>query len=703
VRPASADDHDGVTGESISRTLILGIDAHGTIMQCGQHAPGAGEPAPQDILGTHISTLLADCGEQHEQALDSLLHAVRARQERTSMLCVKAEQDATRDAVVTVKPMWTKADEPLALMLIRVALPAVQRFSDPALMRRAMLDDALTRVGGTLDFDQVARELVNVVVPAFANAAGVLLLESVVGADELAPTLPDGSAVLRRLAVAADDDNPDWHSAFPTGEILTYPPSTPYTRCMRTGRPVLEPHFEQPDADRLARAWRRKPVSDLLADVSMVLLPLAARDGSPLGFIVCTRMPDFRRFDAYDVEIGTEFSARASIFIENARKYSRERATALTLQRSLLPTRLTTPSTVEVRHRYLPGSKLIEVGGDWYESIALPGARVALVVGDVAGHGVRAAITMGRLRTALHTLAALEMRPTEALQQLDELMTELGQREPHFATCVYAVYDATTGTCEVASAGHLPPLLLGPEGSEFLTVPPAPPLGVSTGTIESREFTVADGSLFVLYTDGLVENRGQDLDDGLSRLQSVFGPEALHRPLEELAKLTLDGAYSDHYRDDIALLIARLSRIPEDHVASWKLTAEPEAVRRARSLVRERLRDWQLEQLTFTTELLVSELITNAYWHATGRIELRLLKEKCLTVEVHDDSAALPRLRNTGEEDENGRGLQIVSRLAQRWGTRRTAAGKVVWCEQPLPGGDEDELIPAWPGEELHR
>lgn len=701
MRPASADERGGPASESISRTLILGIDADGTIVQCGQHAPGAGEPAPQDVLGTHIGTLLAD-PQDHEQTLQQLLDAVRTRQERTNMLSIKADNGATREAVVTVKPMWSKDDEPQALMLIRVALPAVQRFSDPGLMRRAMLDEALTRVGGTLDFDQVARELVDVVVPAFCNAAGVLVLESIVGSDEIAPSLPDGSAVLRRLAVATDDDNPAWFSAFPTGEILTYPPATPYTRCMRTGRPVLEPHFERPAADRLARAWRRKPVSDLLGDVSMALLPLAAR-GSPLGFIVCIRNAGYRRFDAYDVEIGMEFAARASIFIENARRYSRERATALTLQRSLLPTRLSAPSTVEVRHRYLPGSKLIEVGGDWYESIALPGARVALVVGDVAGHGVRAAITMGRLRTALHTLAALELRPTEALQQLDELMAEVGQREPHFATCVYAVYDATTGTCEVASAGHLPPLLLRPDGkNEFLDVPPAPPLGVGGGTIESREFTVDDGSLFVLYTDGLVENRGRDIDDGLSRLRGVFGAEALGRPLEELAKSTLDGAYSDHYRDDIALLIARLRRVPEDHVATWELTAEPEAVRRGRALVREQLRAWDLEEMTFTTELLVSELITNAYWHATGRIELRLLMEKTLTCEVHDDSGALPRLRNTDEDDENGRGLQIVSRLAQRWGTRRTTGGKVVWCEQALPGSEET-FAPTWPGEELHR
>ncbi len=215
----------------------------------------------------------------------------------------------------------------------------------------------------------------------------------------------------------------------------------------------------------------------LLSGVSMLLLPLVARDAL-LGFFVCIREVGYRRFDAYDTEIGMEFASRAAIFMDSARRYSRERATALTLQRSMLPTGLSAPSSVEVKHRYLPGSKLIEVGGDWYESIALPGGRVALVVGDVAGHGVRAAVTMGRLRTAIHTLAMLELPPAETLQQLDELMQELGAREPHFATCVYAIFDAVTGSCELASAGHLPPLLVRPDGTnELLDVLPVPAAG----------------------------------------------------------------------------------------------------------------------------------------------------------------------------------------------------------------------------------
>ncbi|HTA09093.1 MAG TPA: SpoIIE family protein phosphatase, partial [Streptosporangiaceae bacterium] len=562
-----------------------------------------------------------------------------------------------------------------------------ERFVDPAFMRRLMLDDTFTKIGDTLDIDDVARVLLDALVPHFSNAAGVLLLESLIGDDELPSHGPDGSLPLRRIALLHDKKDPAWEATFPTGEILRYPLHSPYYRCMDTGAPVLEATISKSQATDLAKAWRRKPVAKLLSGASMLLLPLIAR-GTILGFLACTRQEGFRRFDAYDVEIGMDFASRAAVFFDNARRYSREHATALTLQRSMLPTGLSYPSSVEVRHRYLPGSKLIEVGGDWYESIALPGGRVALVVGDVAGHGVRAAVTMGRLRTAIHTLAMLELPPADSLQQLDELMHTLGEREPHFATCAYAVYDAVSGVCEVAVAGHLPPLLVHPDGSnELLDVPPAPPLGIGDGEVESRQFKIEDGSLFVLYTDGLVENKGQDISDGLARLRGIFGPGSPTRPLEDLCKATLDGVYSDHQRDDIAVLIARLRRLPEDCYASWTLAPKLTSVREARSVLAEPMKRWDLEDLIPTTELLVSELVTNAVKYSRGDVTLRLVNEKALVCEVLDNSGALPRLRQANGEDENGRGLQVVRQLSQRWGARRTATGKVVWCEQPLPGG----------------
>jgi serine phosphatase RsbU (regulator of sigma subunit)/anti-sigma regulatory factor (Ser/Thr protein kinase) len=685
--------------DSSARTLVLGIGRAGEVLQCGQNSAGVLGRAPEEVVGADVSALFT---EESKEALTGLLDALAERHERTAVLGVRGTNGEARNAVVTVAPMHTAAADPADLMMIRVAVTDLERFTDPALMRRAMLDDALVRIGATLDLDQMARELVDVVVPHFCNAAAVLIQEAIVVADEQPSIAADGTTVLRRVALAADDSDPRWNAAFPTGEVLTYPPGTPYTHCMATGEPVLEPHLDTKAAKRIARLWRRKPVARLLADSSMVLLPLIAR-GTTLGFVVCTRGNAHRAFDAYDVELGMKFAARAALYIDNARHYSRERATALTLQRSMLPTGLTAPSSVAVRHRYLPGNQLIEVGGDWYESIALPGGRVALIVGDVAGHGVRAAVTMGRLRTALRTLVNLELSPAEGLQQLDALMRELGEREPAFATCVYAIYDATDGSCEIASAGHLPPLLLRPNGtSEFLDIPPAPPLGVGEGMIETRTFGIGDGSVLVLYTDGLVENRGQDIDDGLSRLRSLFGPDALFRPLEELAKATLDSAYADHDRDDIAVLIARLRRLPAGDVASWRLPALPSTVREARVKVRETLERWDCEELTFSTELVVSELVTNALRYASGDIGLRLLRDRSLVCEVSDDSDALPRARQAAHDDEGGRGLHVVHRLAKRWGARPAGDGKVVWCELELPGG-ADGFDGSWPGEAHHR
>ena len=673
-----------------ARTLTLGIDKTGRVLQHDRNSADMLAYPGDALLGTELSSLLAG-PSSHTIALEGLLSAALSGREGTAVLTFRTRDGDPLDSVVTIQPMRSCDPSLIGLVLIRIPPPSEGRFLDPAVMRHALLDGAFKRIGGALDIDQLAREFVNIAVPHFCNTAGLLILESLVAGEELPADSPDGSQLLRRLAVAYDDGDSSWDAVFPTGEILRYPPGTPYTECMATGKPVrLKMGSDQ--AARIATSWLRRPVAHLLANTSMLLLPLAARDVT-LGFVVCTRKDSYRAFDAYDTEIGMEFASRAAIFIDNARRYSRERATAVTLQRSLLPTGLSKPSSVEVRHRYLPGSKMIEVGGDWYESIALPGARVALVVGDVAGHGVRAAVTMGRLRTAIHTLAMLELSPAETLQQLNELMGDLGAREPHFATCVYAVYDAVTGMLEVASAGHLPPLLVGPDGTnEFLSLTPAPPLGIGSGSVQSKFVPVTDGSLLVLYTDGLVENRTRDIDVGLRLLSEIFGPGAAARPLEDLCRATLAGVYSDQQRDDIALLMARLSRISADNHVSWTLPAELTSARRARGLIRRPLTRWNLADLIPVTELLVSELVTNSVRYAQGMIGLRLVLEGGLVVEVTDDSAALPRLRHPDEDDERGRGLQVISQFAQRWGARRTATGKVVWCEQALPhAGDGDD------------
>jgi serine phosphatase RsbU (regulator of sigma subunit)/anti-sigma regulatory factor (Ser/Thr protein kinase) len=680
------------------RTLILGIDRGGRIVQHDRTAPKILARSTDDLLGVHLSDITANPSDKATGlAIAMLLEAVNSEREGNAVLNIALAGALSADAVVTAKPMQTGTSDVAAFVIMQIPIPSAERFVDPALMRDILLRDASPAEEDTLDFSDLAKKMTAQLVPAFCTAAEVLVLESLIGDMEVPAHGTAANVPLRRLHLRHDEENSGWNSAFPVGEVLRFPPDSPYTRAIETGLPVLEHNVTADSAKKLAKSWRRNPVSGLLSEVSMLVLPAVSK-GTVLGLFCCFRETGTRRFDRYDMDMGMEFAARSGVFFNHATRYNREHATALTLQRAMLPTGLTYPSSVEVRHRYLPGSELVEVGGDWYESIRLPGARVALVVGDVAGHGVRAAVTMGRLRTAIQTLAMLELPPAESLQQLDELMQTLGEREPHFATCAYAVYDGVTGEIELAVAGHLPPLLVHPDGrNEYLEVTPSPPLGIGNGVVDTQVIGVEDGSLFVLYTDGLVESRDRDISEGLDRLRDAFGEGAPERDLEDLCKLSLDGVYADAKRDDIAVLIAKLRRIPEDHRIGFELESELSAVRHARMLIRDPLKRWGLEDLIDASELLVSELVTNAIKYANnGEVLLRLILEPdSLVCEVHDSSPALPRVLQVDKDAENGRGLHVVSQMATRWGARRTATGKVVWCEQTLPAEVTEAMLAA--------
>jgi len=681
------------------RTLILGIDRTGRIVQHDRTAPKILARSTDDLLGVHLSDITANPSDRFTGvSITMLLDAVTSEREGNAVLSIALAGGLSADAVVTAKPMQTGSSDVAAFVIMQIPIPSAERFVDPALIRDMLLrGDTGPADEDTLDFSELAKKMTAQLVPAFCSTAEVLVLESLIGDNEIPTHVSAEDAALRRLDVRHDrGENAAWQSAFPIGEILRFPPDSPYTRCIESGLPILEHAFSADSAKKLAKSWRRKPVGGLLSDTSMVVIPAVSK-GTVLGLLCCFREAGTRRFDRYDVEMGMEYATRSAVFFNHATRYNREHATALTLQRSMLPTGLSMPSSVEVKHRYLPGSELVEVGGDWYESIRLPGARVALVIGDVAGHGVRAAVTMGRLRTAIQTLAMLELPPAESLQQLDDLMQTIGEREPHFATCAYAVYDGVTGEIELAVAGHLPPLLVHPDGSnEYLEFNPSPPLGVGNGVVDTKIIPVEDGSLFVLYTDGLVESRDRDISDGLDRLQAAFGEGAPERDLEDLCKLSLDGVYADAKRDDIAVLIAKLRRIPEDHRICFQLEPKPEAVREARTLLRDPLKRWGLEDLIDSSELLVSELVTNAIRYANGEVLLRLILEPdSLVCEVHDSSPALPRVLQVDKDAENGRGLHVVSQVASRWGARRTAGGKVVWCEQMVPEEVTEAMLAA--------
>ncbi|THA33950.1 SpoIIE family protein phosphatase [Streptomyces sp. A1547] len=564
--------------------------------------------------------------------------------------------------------------------------------------RLALLNRASARIGTTLDLAQTTRELAEVAVPDLADAVSVDLLESVAQGDE---TAEEAGGPVRRMAVQSvvADALRVMYSA---GEVFHFDPRTPQARCLAKQQPILEPvlqsslgwYFQDPERTRRAL--------DLDAH-SLIVVPLTAR-GRLLGLLSLWRAERPEPFEEDDLTLAEEFAARAALCIDNARRYTQQHQAALTLQRSLLPQELPDHSAVEVAHLYLPADPATGVGGDWFDVIPLSGARVALVVGDVVGHGLHAAATMGRLRTAVHTLASLDYAPDEVLSHLDDLVNRLAdEQEPADgrsrgqqivgATCLYAVYDPTSRRCTLARAGHLPPAVVTSDGTVSLPdLPEGPPLGLGGLPFESAELELAEGSLLALYTDGLVETRGLDLDEGLERLR-----EALSRPgrsLEETCTDVQNALLPEHPPDDVALLLARTRVLAPEQVASWELPAEPTAAARARHLTETTLTRWGLGELAFTAELVVSELVTNAYRYGGGTpVTLRLIRDRSLICEVSDSSSTAPHLRRARTTDEGGRGLFLVAQLTERWGTRYTRDGKTVWTEFPLATAAEGHSV----------
>jgi len=424
------------------------------------------------------------------------------------------------------------------------------------------------------------------------------------------------------------------------------------------------------------------------------VVPLRSR-GAVLGTAEFWRAKGSAPFDDEDVSLAEELAARAGVSIDNARRYTREHTMAVTLQHSLLPRALPEQAGLDMAYRYLPAQS--GVGGDWFDVIPLSGARVALVVGDVVGHGLHAAATMGRLRTAVLNFCSLDMPAEELLGRLDELVAEIDADEASAgeedelaltgATCLYVVYDRASGRLDIATAGHPGPAVVHPDGAvDFPTVPVSPPLGLGTGLpFESAELTVPEGSRLVLYTDGLIEERDRDLDVGLQALHDALtGPD---RTPEDTCAAVMAAMLPDRARDDIALLVARASRLDPTQVAAWHVPRDPAAVAPVRTACARRLADWGLEQIAFTAMLVLSELITNAIRYGAEPITVRLLRDRSLVCEVSDGSGTSPRLRRAKPTDEGGRGLFLVAQFTEHWGTRHTSAGKVIWAELPFTDG----------------
>ncbi|MFD3930286.1 SpoIIE family protein phosphatase [Streptomyces sp. NPDC058614] len=570
---------------------------------------------------------------------------------------------------------------------------AAAREAASARRNLALLNEAGARIGNSLDLETTARELLDVVVPGFCDLATVDLYQGLLAGDETPPGLADGSAELRRVAFASAVGEPVTGGPAP-GAVHHFPFNSPCADALRTARPQ---HIPAEDGGLIQ---------------STLAVPMVAHD-TVVGLVQFSRTKGSEPFGERDRALAVELAARAAVCIDNARLYRREHERALILQRSLLPPGDPEASGLDIACRYLPGNAATEVGGDWFDVIELPGHRTALVVGDVMGRGLRAAVAMGELRTAVRTLALLDLEPAEVLSALDEIARGLGTpggvqqatrtartsrdadlSEVYLATCVYAVYDSVTRRCTFANAGHLPPVLVEPgEAALMLDVPPGMPLGVGGEPFEEVEVELPEGALLALYTDGLVESRDHPLDEGLQAFVGALTDPS--SPLEDVCDHVLNTLDTHHGEDDIALLMARVQGLPADSVGDWTLPREPRSVGRAREYARTQLVAWGLEPLVDTAELLVSELVTNALRYGEGEIRLRLLLDRTLVCEVWDAGLVQPRRRRARDTDEGGRGLQLVGLLSAGWGSRRTPRGKTVWFELPLPDGGAGLADPA--------
>jgi serine phosphatase RsbU (regulator of sigma subunit) len=545
----------------------------------------------------------------------------------------------------------------------------------------ALLHDAASKIGTTLDLDGTARELCQVAVPRFADLASVHLVDRLISeAQSPKGQHPDEASVLRRIAITHQLGEPVSELA-PDGELLS--PATNSVIWGRLGEPLMvsavAPERAEDLAADLVGSVEYAPV---LCGRSLLIVPLVAR-GTLLGRILMLREADRPPFDARDAATATELAARGALSLDNARLHLLESRAALTLQHSMLPTRPPALPGVRIAHHYMPGDRQAQVGGDWFDALQLPGGRVALIVGDVMGHGLHSAAVMGQFRTAVQTMAALDLPPAQLLRHLDNIAHRLGS--DHLATCVYAVYDPIHRTLTLSNAGHVPPVLARPDGpSELLQVPAGAPIGVGGVPFETFEIEVPDGSWLVLCTDGLVEVRDEGgIGTGIAALcGNLIEPG---QSPEEVCEAILGTLHTEDRSDDVALLVAKFEGIPSHDVAHWELDLDFAHVGKARALTRQQLTGWGLDALSDLAELLVSELVTNAVRAATRPVVLRMMRVGKLLVEVSDDDHNLPLLRRAECDDEDGRGLALVSNLSHRWGTSREAVGKVVWFELPLP------------------
>ncbi|MFF3525607.1 SpoIIE family protein phosphatase [Streptomyces rubiginosohelvolus] len=637
------------------------------------------------LIGRHAG---ADAPHVDSGVIDRVLRQVRETGESVLGLPVRGRPPSGPDG----DRMWSLSTFRLTDPADRL-LGMCQAYADITDGYRAerqleLLTRAGAGIGATLDVARTAQELADVLVPALGDVAWVALSEAVLDGDEPPKMSGPGQWNLRRTGVAPPGEG--WPAGLPAAGALS--PALPNHALLRRigqGETVL-----LPDRDSvIAAAEGYSELAPLFVPEhghSAIAAPLFAR-GLVLGTVVAWRTRRPGPFDQEDADLLTEIASRAALGVDNARRYTREHRAAVALQQRLLPAATTDTPAAETVGFYVPAGGGAEIGGDWYDVIPLPSFRVALVAGDVMGHGLPATATMGRLRTAVDTLADLELDPDELLTHLDDLVQQLQGEAPHQgdtvgASCLYAVYDPVTCQCTLASAGHPSPVVIRPDGTvESVEVSPGPLLGVGGMPFEATTFDLESGSVIAVYTKGVIYRDDHDPDAGLRRLTDRLarsgGPG---RDLDGVGHEVLRSLGDAPARDDMALLLARTRAVAPEDTETWEFPADVSVVAAARKAAAGQLAAWGLDELSFTTELVVSELVTNAVRYAGGPIGLRLIRGDALVCEVNDPSNTQPRLRRARWSDEGGRGLFLIAQLTTRWGSRYTRSGKTIWTEQPL-------------------
>ncbi|QIZ01084.1 SpoIIE family protein phosphatase [Streptomyces sp. S1D4-11] len=600
--------------------------------------------------------------------------------------------DPNRDRVFTASasPMLNGSGQTIGICTTVTDITEQRRARD----RLMLLNEASTAIGSTLDVLTTAQELADVLCPRLSDWTNIDLLESMLHGEEPGPFT--GHVALSRAAYKSFREGaPETVSRL--GDVVLYPAHSPPVQCMAANRSIV-----LATTDQVTRAWLADdPVrASRFREYkwhSIMVTPIAAR-GAILGVAALLR----NRLDVFTDEdrlLIEELVSRAAVCLDNARRYTRERTAALTLQQSLLPQTLPHQTAVETASRYLPADSRSGVGGDWFDVVPLSGKRVALVVGDVVGHGINAAATMGRLRTAVRTLADVDLPPDELLTHLDDVLIRLRDENEDpdesgnmGASCAYAVYDPIAQTCSVACAGHPPPAMVLPDGTAtYFDVPNGPPLGVGCLPFEFTELPLPEGSLLAFYSDGVLNTRDRDIDDALEELL-----ESLRAPtpsLDALCESVLRRLLPSLPTDDAALLLARTRALSADQVAVLDIPVQDSYVSTARSWTTQHLEGWGLTESGFVTELVVSELVTNAIRYGRAPIQLRLIHDTTLICEVSDASSTTPHMRRARLSDEGGRGLLLVAQLTQKWGTRHARHGKTIWCEQSTHASQDIALL----------